>query len=291
MEPKYWEADQRIQAFAREYMPTQLAGRYFASGLSGDAGQKSKEIGIGQTIVNMFFQTIGKDFLSRHKNDNYEKFRSALVHDLKEMAKIAKYMESTKRFEESGSVVFVDTFFRQSLKMPFGKKMRECWLNARFAAKWADGKPKQIGEFIARPTTLAHVETPLSVEIFNKEGHRIASIGYLLYHKNGILRALITNIQGVKGTRKDLEKLNGTLGENWRVNLVKQFVEKAARKKIIIEGKLPPLYGAIIPASSPKEHKRQIRQYRQTYRKAGLRKFGKKEELWRFAPKRKRLPV
>lgn len=276
-----WYEDERIQRFAREKIPSQVYGtHYLPGGFTNDDFREVPEIGLREVYVKIALDTIGKEFFLKHKSDSYEVFSNALIHNLREMAAISNYLSSKR---ERATIDFVDSFFSQAPSMPFEKKVKDCWLNARFSIKWEKNRQEIIGEFVVKPALLSHFETPLLLEILNLNGERVATLGFLLYHKKGKLTVRITNIQGVKGRVEDIEKLNKAIGENWRVFFLKRFLEKAQVKKIVVEGKLPGLYGHIFPGAAPKEHKRQIRQYTQTYKKAGMKPIGK---IWKFTPKR-----
>jgi len=78
---------------------------------------------------------------------------------------------------------------------------------------------------------------------------------------------VFTGIQGKYGESRSLKVLSNKLGENWRVNVIKQLINHSKKNDFLVVGKVPYNFMA-----SRDEYIRQVRQYIQTYLKAGLKK-------------------
>ncbi len=181
----------------------------------------------------------------------------------------------------------------------FNEQIKSFRLFSSFAPKWASSKPIRKGDFVISKTFLLHEESPLCFAIRTKDGKPVASVGGFIAFQSGQPVIHLTNIQGATKSKRESnpreihEKLKEALGENWRVFLARQIAQYAGKKGKCVIGSLPPRFYAMGPKgkialASDKEFLRQIRQYRQTYRKAGLHEHT--DGKWRLKPLARRAP-
>lgn len=111
----------------------------------------------------------------------------------------------------------------------------------------------------------------------------IGTVGFrLLRSPEGRPVLAINNIQGEYRSALELEALSKELGESWRLHLVRRLIDHARKKGFGVEGELPRPYYEEWPhlaAEAPerrhkKEWQRQVRVYKQTYRKLGFKERG-----------------
>ena len=131
-----------------------------------------------------------------------------------------------------------------------------------------------------------HIETPNMIAISNKKGETISTFNfYFKFNENNKKPVVVlNNLQSgflkihrsenrkekLEYLRKELNRLNKTLGENWRVYFTKKVNQLAKNKRLSFNPELPARFGLFGPQSSEKEYWRQLRQYLQTYIKAGV---------------------
>ncbi len=105
--------------------------------------------------------------------------------------------------------------------------------------------------------------------------------GVKLYRPNGESDESY-NERNAKHTRK-YEDISKALGENWRVAMVRKLAQMADEKNTRVIGELPALFGiGGLPLADKSEYARQIRQYKQTYRKVGFHEHS--DGTWRSYP-------
>ncbi|MDD5162600.1 MAG: hypothetical protein PHD95_00120 [Candidatus ainarchaeum sp.] len=172
----------------------------------------------------------------------------------------------------------VDSFFvcEQTLKqLPETLSSQDALASALLTSdlfqNLAAQKPLKVGSFqIKLSKNLIHVECPIQLGIQDNNQHRIATIGFFLQSQGGKLELHINHIQGERKRQNELKLFSEQVGENWRVWVAKRLKRIAERKKAKPVGVLPSLFFLFGACSSPGEYKRQVRQYLQTFRKAGI---------------------
>ncbi len=171
-------------------------------------------------------------------------------------------------------------------------------LHARIEDVLTKKEPEKVGDFTLGFCAHAHLggDAPLAIEVKNAKGCRIATVGGYFHYTGTTPTIRITNVQGANGPvpgseahRKHQEqyrKLSEALGENWRVHLVKRVVNYAKERDWRVVGEMPGRFLMMCaPLASDGEYARQIRQYKQTYRKAGLKE--QPNGTWATRPTRK----
>jgi hypothetical protein len=201
------------------------------------------------------------------------------------------------RASQSGANLLFSYFSAMGdAEIPFNEQLRSFRLFCSFAPKWAGAKPVVKGDFVITKTFLLHNEAPLCLAVRTKDGLPVASVGGFIAFRSGRPEIHITNIQGAGIPAYNREKseihrkLNEALGENWRVFFARQVAEYAGRKEKGVVGSLPPRFyigPAGKPAASDNEFLRQVKQYQQTYRKAGLQEQPDGKWLIRLQPRRR----
>ena len=304
----YEEQRKMAQRFFDRYLHGQ-----FTVGIS-PRPEGVKYLGIDAWDATEYAQATYKCIFAENSNISERDFAREMLSRIPVLNNLASSFEqSLKRAsgaKEGVAASYVAAFFNYTydLGLSFRDQVRSFKLNARFIPAWLKSMPKKIGNFTVHYEIWKHPETPLTIEIRNQEGKRVATIGGLLYYEGKQPTIRVTNIQGdpvrkayEEGRRlfkekktKELERfaqakyaeLSRPLGENWRVFFLKEVMAVAKSKGMPVVAELPRRYSHIVPLSTDKEYKRQIRQSKQTYRKAGLTE--QPDKTWRFAPKRRR---
>ncbi|MBI5884758.1 hypothetical protein HZB89_01525 [archaeon] len=161
---------------------------------------------------------------------------------------------------------WIARFLAFNREKPFNENLKAIRLNLGFLSRFLKARPLELGKgFELAPAVLLHPESPVFLAV-NKAGQRIASIGGSLLRENGRLVLRINNVQGVWGQRPALEELTNLAGVNWRVFLANKVLDYARQKGLKVTGVKPERFSVMMAG----EHKRLLRQYTQTYRKAGL---------------------
>ncbi len=173
--------------------------------------------------------------------------------------------------------------------LPFEEQMRSLRFYLRFYPLWMKTPVTHFGDYSMQVSLEPHAEAPLSLELRNREGKILATIGGYV-HRAGAAKVIrLTNVQGMAFRNgEDLEshlaqyrKLSEALGENWRVALVKRAIDVAQAHGFQLLAEEPRRYaygGVDTPSES--EYRRQVRQYQQTYKKAGLAPHSSR--VWTF---------
>jgi len=144
------------------------------------------------------------------------------------------------------------------------KQLRLPQIHEDYAIEFAKPRFNQDGIAINIP-----VESGMQIDLIRLGGTRkIAAFNafFITEGRKKILR--INNIQGERNSANYLKELTNELKENWRVWVVKNLNRICVSKKIRLIGELPKLFNSGKPDS---EYIRIIRQYIQTYLKAGLK--------------------
>ena len=144
-------------------------------------------------------------------------------------------------------------------------------LTKKLGDRLAKRPPTKVGVFSYRiSTNKIHPGNPIQLEIQDTQNNRIATFGFYVQSEGGEAKLVVNHVQGVRGKQEELGTLSRQVGENWRVWLVKRIKRVAATSKVRIAGSLPPLFFLIGAGASPQAYKRYVRQYKQTFRKAGI---------------------
>ncbi len=214
----------------------------------------------------------------------------------------SNWRTESKKFMEMFVDKYTCRYFRNigKTKLPIGRQVKSFDYHTNAFLEMMDKKPVQKGEFSLTHEFPLHDETNLALVIRDNNGEIQGTLGgfYYLHKKNPVFR--LTNIQGEttkqigfqfreekeKNINEHLSKyrkLNQALGENWRLFLVNQLIKHANEKRMMVVGELPEKYSEIVTLATESEHKRQIRQYKQTYRKTGF--VEQKNWTWHYTPK------
>ncbi len=116
-----------------------------------------------------------------------------------------------------------------------------------------------------------HPECVIQLNIRNDHERTLVTYGFYMVDNNGVNELHINNIQGMykagEGEQSPLTGLFPDSPDNWRITIAKSLKVFGEKHGLNVVGDLP---GRHVIASSMSEYKRQIRQYRQTFRKAGI---------------------
>jgi len=77
----------------------------------------------------------------------------------------------------------------------------------------------------------------------------------------------------MQGIQSALQEATTYFGKSWRLKLLEEFEKLASKERWKVEGVMPALSN-----QSDSEYRRNVRQYRQTYRKSGW--VEKKPGVW-----------
>jgi hypothetical protein len=170
---------------------------------------------------------------------------------------------------------------------PYTQRLRDLVLTFRHAREWLKLPDEERKDFTFTTLLFAHGESPLSLVVMKRypDGKPLAigTVGFrLLRSPEGRPVLAINNIQGEYRSALELEALSKELGESWRLHLVRRLIDHARKKGFGVEGELPRPYYEEWPhlaAEAPerrhkKEWQRQVRVYKQTYRKLGFKERG-----------------
>ncbi|MCD6434366.1 MAG: hypothetical protein J7L14_02035 [Candidatus Diapherotrites archaeon] len=129
-------------------------------------------------------------------------------------------------------------------------------------------------DFSYRIMLRMHPEAPFALILYH-EGIAIGTIGgYFEFGREK--RFIITNIQGIKGRKKELEEFSRAVGRKWRVWLVERIAEILKRKGYGVIGNPPASY--LEHVAEQAELDRARRMYANTYKRAGFKRSGRR---WR----------
>jgi hypothetical protein len=178
-----------------------------------------------------------------------------------------EYSNAIRAADESNAIFRIATQFSQDLSIE--EKKRSALLTCKLHNALRK-RTRQIGDFKYKVAFGSiHYEAPINVVILDKKNTIIASFGFYLLHRKGKTNLVINNIQGKRNRKEQLDALSKQVGENWRIWAVKRIKRIAKINGINTSGSLPALH-ALLQPSSPGEYKRQLIQYKQTFRKAGI---------------------
>ncbi len=225
--------------------------------------------------------------LDREGTSSPADFSKKLERGVREMARLSDWLG--KRLSTAGITAhppdLVNQYFEltarygQSLAM----KTSSFTFHARRAIRWLKMPPTRAGSFGIHNELGLHEESPLNWVVRTPEGLAIATIGGLLKNSQAGHELVVTNIEGkavgeaprtVDGHPIVYEELNEAFGENWRVALLRRAAALAKKKGWRLRVEMPMRFGGETRASAG-EYRRQVRQYQQTCRKAGLRRHPK----------------
>jgi hypothetical protein len=142
--------------------------------------------------------------------------------------------------------------------------------NIRLASRWTKWSVKE-GPFTLKPVFLPHIESPFGLALMYK-GERVATIGGFVDQREGGKALVLNNVQGMSGKGTPLRIFKELFQENWRVTLVKMATERAKKLGLHVEGEPP---AGPTGQTTRKGYRNQLRQYRQTFTKAGLKEVEK----------------
>lgn len=301
------ELTQKQTDIVLEFFKKKLPGQSLIS-ISSIEAKGKKFLGINLIEAAFIAQKIFKTIFAENPEISFEEFENKISNRIKKLHELSE--EHEKSFEKLGkfvsrqrgkltSVYAIDvvTKYFENIGLtglPFEQQVKSFRLYAKFLPQWIKTEPRKIGRFIAVHDIHQHIETPLCLTIRLHGGKRIATIGGYIYFEKNRPAIRITNIQGIQkilgvATEKDrqeIEELNRTLGENWRIFFAKEIASIAEKKGITLFGEIPQKFGLLAGISGEKEYKRQKRQYKQTYRKAGFTQ--QPDGSWKFAPQNPR---
>ncbi len=171
--------------------------------------------------------------------------------------KLYNYLPNNMYYTEKLESVKANLRLRKQLKLP---QIHKDYI-VRFT------KPVFNNEGLA---TNIHVEAGMQIEIIKKETYPTRIITFNAFFTNEkkqrILR--INNLQGTRNSITELNELTHKIGENWRIRIVKDLNQICVAKEIRLIGELPKFY---VSGKKDTEYLRILRQYIQTYLKAGLK--------------------
>lgn len=163
------------------------------------------------------------------------------------------------------------------------KSFRKHW---GIAAQVINTLPENWGSYSIGAAIGAHPESHLALQVWDGSGIVLGQVGGLIHATKKGLLFRITNIQGKdlknpgpfwrvwEPGRDPYRELNRALGENWRVFLAKRLAALAKSKGMEVIGDPPRKFEGVENAPSPSQFRRLERQYRQTFRKAGIKFSG-----------------
>jgi len=287
-----------VKSFMDRYLPGQGPSGVYPIALK----YNRTYLGINFLQATTFAQSCFHQIFVEKPNISQKEFDQQMLRRIPVLHKLSLSLESllgrVRPKDKKAAYFFVSDFFESQPDykfMDFGEQVKSFRLNMRFLPAWLAARPVQIGDYIFENIIGGeHPEALFCVKVKTEKGELIATIGGHLYYHKGKTGIRITNIQGVKkhsqeSTESHLLKytrLTEQLKENWRVYFVKQILKTAKNKRAII-GELPFEFALIGPTATKSEFRRQVRQYRQTYKKAGLKEH-KKTQTWRYSPRKRK---
>ena len=208
----YEEQRKMAQRFFDRYLHGQ-----FTVGIS-PRPEGVKYLGIDAWDATEYAQATYKCIFAENSNISERDFAREMLSRIPVLNNLASSFEqSLKRAsgaKEGVAASYVAAFFNYTydLGLSFRDQVRSFKLNARFIPAWLKSMPKKIGNFTVHYEIWKHPETPLTIEIRNQEGKRVATIGGLLYYVNkyacGNLKALVkgklSKLDGFYNTQKNI---------------------------------------------------------------------------------------
>jgi len=156
---------------------------------------------------------------------------------------------------------------------PLDSAVKSVMLTLTFKELIEKSPPEGVGKFQVRFSTkgVHHVDAPIQMQFLAPNEKVVATAGFFV--QAGKPKELqITNLQGKDGHEALLKDLSRELGENWRVWAAKRFKRIAESKKMGVVGVLPRYFSTLL-GDDVFKWKRRVRQYRQTFRKAGIERI------------------
>lgn len=182
------------------------------------------------------------------------------------IAHIAKHSPNPLARAIRDGVITVDHFPKwlalgqEHLQLP-QKAAKEFKLVPHFGL---DSKPN--GKYIG------HYEAPMTLDIYDKKGKRVAGAGFLLYDQGEPgkpkIAMRITNVQGEKGA-KNHPRFSGHVGQDWRPFLITKLAEYAKENKWEVEGATP--YAGMAQTREGAEYERQDAAITAAFEAAGFK--------------------
>jgi len=281
---------------ARNFFKKHMGNQPIGGGMHGGSVNQNY-LGFPSSDATRIAQGLWFPLLREHPKINQIDFDKLMTERLHKCFKLVnsatKYMYGISKYVETiGSPAgFIASFLEStaSINLNFEDTLQSAKLFSRTALKWVTQKPVTRGEFTIKYSIFPHTECPLAIEVLNKEGKRIATIGGILHYRKGSLEIRLTNSQGVrtkkgeisekekkKAVRKNAaqyERLSKELGENWRTHFVKQVLTIAKVKQAKLIGELPRRFSIMGIHKVPRsEYRRQTKRVREAYEQAGLKR-------------------
>ena len=219
----------------------------------------------------------------------YPRFEKLLLSNLKKIVRLdGEITPKARRLLAEGPphaqfFYLLDIFRHLPYENSLAQKLRDARLNVRHSGKWLELPEERAGAFAIRHHILAHPESPMFLLAERVGGKRqaIATVGFhLLSSPGGRTTLSINNIQGVSGKAADLDllsrKLGAKEGESWRDEMTRRVIAYARRRGFRVEGELPPRQRGIGLGEqiSEEEYARQVKRYKQLYRRLGFEQIG-----------------
>lgn len=276
--------------FYNRYLPGQTSTGVFMAGMWG-----KKYLGIDYFEATVIAQGIADCIFQENpaiSKKDFEKemlYRIPIVHKLAEDfgKELVRKGYREKEMESFAGSYYAGFFFNTiaKLKLSFKGQTRSFRLTAKIIPQWLRQKQEKIGEYSLTYSMWHHPETPLSAEIRDSNGKIIATLGGFLCFEGKQATIRLTNVQGIRSGIERYKQFNQSLGENWRVFFTKKVVEVSKIKGIPVVAELPSRYAHLVQLCTDKDYKRQLRQSKQTYRKAGLTE--QQDKTWRLLPQKR----
>jgi len=185
--------------------------------------------------------------------------------------------------DDTGSIIS----FEQNISFHAGWALSTLWpehsnevninANLQLAREFKDSALKKmnglISPFIAEfEYARVHPESIIQLRISEKEGRQIASFAFFCLQDTNGRTLYINNIQGRRyGSetgQSPLKELSEVVKDNWRVWIAGFLKDFGQERDMRVIGVLPP---RDLLQSTPEEYARQLRQYLQAFRKAGIK--------------------
>lgn len=278
------ERHRNLEQFNSRHFPERLAGHAPARG-----GQREVEpvarlgnLRVPHYSLRLYASTLGRDMVRDYGGLPYERFEGRFFD------RIAQLHRLYSKVPREIAWVTVGMYDMLPAGRSFRRKLLDLGHNLRHSRAWSKRPIASLGgKFSFVPEFFSHDESPFALDVQLGRGRRhdadrrIASAGFRLLHSKDGVTLSINNIQGVDGRRRSLKSLNRFLAASegmpardskslWRVHIVKNLMAHADRHGFNVQGELPERSTLVGVENAEGEFRRLVRQYAQTFRKAGL---------------------
>ncbi len=290
----------------KEYQ-RKIGQRFFDKHLRGQplTGEMREQLGLEGEFNEIDFptavehaQTMAQVIFGRKPRISYEQFERRMLHGITKLDDAYGWLvdhlnkNHIHTYGQSNSLALTHKYFIMTtgLGMRFRDQLASFKAHWRASAKLLKTPPSTTNEYRLVPEISNHPETHISLSLYDPEHNSLGEVGGIIHLQDGKPLLRVTNVQGLNLKKhrrrvsatfrgKDpFKTANKALGQNWRVLTAAALRRLVAEHGIRIVGDMPVRFANVAGKLDEKGYQRVVRQYKQTYRKAGI-KISKRKQL------------